>query len=338
MDIFIKSFNRPYYLDRCIESIVRNIYNGDYSIIILDDGTQQKYLDKIKNKYKNISILKSEYYDSKVQKINDFIEQGTEINNMVIPAAFWKKSIKSSKENYILVLEDDFWITQRIDLTETIEIMKQYKMPFMKLFYFNNHRFLCGKIKNVNNKVSSLKPEFKISSPFIVKNVILKNKFRSFSVLQRLGIVNYNIKFDYYTLYSVAGAIYTKQYYDVLWENSHDVVNEELQLCNAYDNYYKNKKTSLIGFFSTDVVNTSFSSSATNMFSHINLNVYQYNHELNESWYNEKFDPMQGYPRDIYDTEILKVLNDSKIVKIEEWKKWKSFFLKQYTDIGISNE
>ena len=38
MDIIIKSFNRPYYLDRCILSILKNV-KGDFKIKIVDDGT-----------------------------------------------------------------------------------------------------------------------------------------------------------------------------------------------------------------------------------------------------------------------------------------------------------
>ena len=46
MDIIIKSYNRPYYLHRCLQSIKENVL-GNYKVIIVDDGTPQKYLDKI---------------------------------------------------------------------------------------------------------------------------------------------------------------------------------------------------------------------------------------------------------------------------------------------------
>ena len=48
MDIIIKSFNRPYYLDRCLQSIQTFVQDSKYTIMVLDDGTSQKYLDKIK--------------------------------------------------------------------------------------------------------------------------------------------------------------------------------------------------------------------------------------------------------------------------------------------------
>ena len=41
MDILIKSFNRPFYLDRCLNSI-HSFVSGDYRVSILDDGTPAK--------------------------------------------------------------------------------------------------------------------------------------------------------------------------------------------------------------------------------------------------------------------------------------------------------
>ena len=35
--IIIKSFNRPYYLDRCLQSIYKFV-KGNFKIIVLDDG------------------------------------------------------------------------------------------------------------------------------------------------------------------------------------------------------------------------------------------------------------------------------------------------------------
>jgi len=47
IDILIKSFNRPYYLDRCLYSIYKFVKKTDFNIVVLDDGTPEKYLQKI---------------------------------------------------------------------------------------------------------------------------------------------------------------------------------------------------------------------------------------------------------------------------------------------------
>jgi glycosyltransferase involved in cell wall biosynthesis len=59
MDILIKSFNRPYYLDRCIQSVKKFVVNSDYKIIVLEDGTPEKYLNKIIEKHPEVRLLKS---------------------------------------------------------------------------------------------------------------------------------------------------------------------------------------------------------------------------------------------------------------------------------------
>ena len=46
INILIKSFNRAYYLDRCLNSISQFVL-GEYEVIVLDDGTPKPYLKKI---------------------------------------------------------------------------------------------------------------------------------------------------------------------------------------------------------------------------------------------------------------------------------------------------
>lgn len=64
VNIFIKSFNRPFYLDRCLSSIEKYV-SGDFKIKVLDDGTPKKYLDKIREKYPDAEILLSDNYEKK---------------------------------------------------------------------------------------------------------------------------------------------------------------------------------------------------------------------------------------------------------------------------------
>ncbi len=47
VDIVIKSFTRPYYLERCLYSIYKFAV-GDFRVQVLDDGTLPEYLARIK--------------------------------------------------------------------------------------------------------------------------------------------------------------------------------------------------------------------------------------------------------------------------------------------------
>ena len=81
MDILIKSFNRPYCLDRCIQSIYANVLDTTISIKVLDDGTPSRYLEKLQIKYPKILIYKSSYYNEK----SEAIDVNREIESLRIP-------------------------------------------------------------------------------------------------------------------------------------------------------------------------------------------------------------------------------------------------------------
>ena len=87
MDILIKSFNRPYYLEKCLQSIFEFVHGYD-KIIVLDDGTPQCYLDKIQSTFPQVSIQKSETYLKKSKAI----KAGKSLPDSKIPIDFWIKS------------------------------------------------------------------------------------------------------------------------------------------------------------------------------------------------------------------------------------------------------
>ena len=61
MNILIKSYYRPYLLDRCLQSIYEKVNDANnIEIIILDDGTPQKYLDKITTINPNVKLCRDE--------------------------------------------------------------------------------------------------------------------------------------------------------------------------------------------------------------------------------------------------------------------------------------
>ena len=110
MDILIKSFNRPYYLDRCLYSIQKFGINFKGNIYIMDDGTPKPFLDKIQKKYPTVKILKSEFYEEKARLISN----AEPINNVKIPIDLWISSASIASE-YFLLLEDDIWFTKPFD-------------------------------------------------------------------------------------------------------------------------------------------------------------------------------------------------------------------------------
>lgn len=336
MNVFIKSFNRPYYLDRCIQTILLNIIDVDLSIIVLDDGTNPKYLERIKEKYPSVEIRLSPFYKEKVNKIEKFVLEGEKIDEMEIPTQFWLSNIANNNEEYFIVLEDDIWVTDKIETRAMIDLMESQNMCMIKLFYFGNPRLISGKLNSVSAYVNEIKPKLVTKNEFLFKNLYLGNPFKIWSILNRFNIKNNGI-INYYTIYNVAGAIFSKKYYSHLWKDFSGVVNEDEQLKKAL-NFYKTEKSVKYGVSKKDVLNTSFTSSATNVFRGIDFNPFIYNDVMNKAWYAGDLDPMSGYPHDILESDIKSLLkkNKNKLASVEEWDKWVNRFKDQYQKIGFS--
>jgi hypothetical protein len=335
MNVFIKSFNRPYYLDRCIQSVLLNVIDDNLSIIVLDDGTNPEYLKKIKDKYPSVEIKLSPFYKEKVNKIEKFITEGNTIGEMEIPTQFWLSNIVENKEDYFMVLEDDIWVTDKIYIDDTLKLLELHNLCMLKLFYFGSPRLISGKLTEISSTINEIKPSFLTKNEFLFKKILLGNPFKLWSILHRLNIKNKSI-INYYTIYNVAGAIFSKKYYSHLWKDFSGTVNEGEQLIKAL-NFYNTKKNAKYGVVKKDVLNTSFSSSATNMFEGIDFNPFIYNDILNKAWFNGELDAMSGYPKDILEHDIKKILEKENIksASAEEWNKWMNQFKDQYRGAGF---
>ena len=78
MNTYIKSFNRPFYLDRCIRSIKFNVKGCD-KIIVLDDGTLSKYVTRLVALHPDVEFRSSVADDGKYELLRsekfDLIQQ-----------------------------------------------------------------------------------------------------------------------------------------------------------------------------------------------------------------------------------------------------------------------
>ena len=155
MDILIKSFNRPYYLDRCLQSIYMNCLGSDFKIKILDDGTPEQYLLKIKHKFPEVILLKSNFYELKSKSCN----LGLKPEIMDIPIDFWIESAAKASD-YLLIIEDDIWFTEKVDLDKIGTDMIQNKSVFTKLFWLGNPKLIQSKLSNQIGSLTFYKPKY----------------------------------------------------------------------------------------------------------------------------------------------------------------------------------
>ncbi len=334
IEILIKSFNRPYYLDRCIQSIEQFV-SGNYRIMVLDDGTPEKYLQKIREKYPEVEIRTSESYSNKIKAIEENLKSGKEINGFEIPTKLWRNTAKDASE-YFIMTEDDVWFTKEINLVELSESAKKHKTGLIKLGWLGNFKDDENIILyDINENITAVKPkELFLSNPLIM-DWFFYNKYKFFTILYRLGFADNTTKRKYWALNSILMGFWDKNYWLYIWKDAKGKVDEKQQLRNAavyYRSHQKNKN--FIARTKEEKMKTTFQSSATNSYHQYGFafDVNLFNHLINEAWYNGEFDPMQNFPKDFSIDYLVSFLKDK--INVEEFRKWVEQFKNQYRNLG----
>lgn len=332
--IFIKSFNRPFYLDRCIGSIYRNI-SGDFKIIILDDGTPGKYLNRILDKYPESEIRFSDHYEKKVMAIAENLSSGKQINGYEIPTKFWVENIKNASE-YFIVTEDDVWFTRPLNVDELRKQAEKLDVYLIKLGWLGNKKDKENLIlKSIAGNLNSALPKKLLLLPKPLMEAFFYNRFKLFTILYKLRQVNHSTQRRYWSLNSILMGFYKKEYWLDIWKNMDGKVDEKKQLLNASLSYKKHKKNkNFVSRLKKEAMRTTFQSSATNSYHQygFDFDVNQFNYLINEAWLKGDFDPMQNFPKD-FSLDYFKSFV-SEQVNIPEFEKWVRKFQSQYEDLG----
>lgn len=333
MDILIKSFNRPYYLARCIASIYANVLDRTVVIKVLDDGTPLRYLEKIQTDFPEVIIEKSAFYKEKSASI--FNGGSTDDNR--IPIDLWLNAAKKASD-YFVLLEDDIWFTQKINLQEIQQVLKVENSAILKLYWLNNPKLVRGKEVKLQGIVSNYKPLVYTKFPFLHRLIFGTTRFGIRNIMQFLGLYSSEKALEYYSIYGVAGAIFEKKYFLDLWSDHNNQVDENLQLKNAVKFWYKNPN---IQFARTkeECVMTSFLSSATNKnYDTGQFDVFEFNKIMNEAWFEGKLEVNTNFSTDLDRTQIEAILLEKNNPKasVKDWNVWILSFKKQFKDMGCA--
>ena len=335
ISIIVKSFNRPYYLDRCLQSIFKYV-SGDYNVIVVDDGTPPIYLDKIKKKHPKVTMVYSDLYEEKVAQLQAHAFGTSSFNLKIIPSKLWVKAVQDASQVFCM-LEDDVWITVSFDISEISNHMRTREIVLAKMYWGGNTE---GFPSNVSKEVHGLQeyvPDLP-KGPEWLTRMLLLNNFKIYSAAYRLRFVKEAIYFQlpFYGLYSVASAFFDKSYWLHLWEDKQIKADEVYQLSKAL-NWVKHHPS---GFAKTQhqLTETSFISSATNTFKDVDFDVIAASHYLNEAWLRGELDAMQNYPKD-FTPEYLKPIFDNAAdtrCTFENWLQWIKRFKGLYSSMGVT--
>lgn len=338
--IIIKSFNRPYYLDRCLQSVYACV-KGHFEVKVLDDGTPAKYLGIIKSKFPEAKIITSAQYPDKIQAIEDHITKGKKIDGFTIPTDLWYNEVKSSAD-YVLVTEDDVWFTETLDIDNSVAEMKSFASPLLKLGWLGNvsdDKELM--IKGLSPNMNQAQPVKLFTANKWLMDVFMYNKYKIFTILYKLGWVDNETKRRYWAINSILMGLYRKDYWLAVWEDAKGKVDEKQQLRNAAAWYHKNKNA-VFARTGREVLKTTFKSSATGSYheygNHFDVN--RMNYILNEAWLSNQFDSMQNYPKDFSDDYIKSFLDQENHpnAQFSEWFNWAEKFRQQYRSLGAQVE
>lgn len=328
--ILIKSFNRAFYLDRCIGSIHQQV-RGDYKIVVLDDGTPAEYLAKIADKYPDIEIRRSPQYDTK-QKL---VREQKEVNGFQIPTRLWRSAVQQA-EDYVLVTEDDVWFTNPVDIKELIHNLKKFDIHLLKLGWMGKQNEIT-KVQKLTDHLLAYDLKGIFTAPAFVMDWFMYNKWKFFSMLYRLKLVDNDTKEAYWRLNSIHMGLWRKDYWLHVWKDSEGKVDEVQQLRNAANWLYRHKKDkNLIARLGEEIVKTTFQSSATNSYHGIGFNVNYLNYLLNEAWLKGDFEPLHNYPHD-FSIDYFESFFDEKLNKTD-FEKWVNSFKENYKKVGVAVE
>lgn len=335
MDIYIKSFNRPFLLDKCLESIKKFASDFSGKIIVMDDGTPQKYLNKIQEKYLEIQILKSQFYQEKACAIENDLEPPKNI-----PSQFWKEIIANGSDYFILI-EDDCWFCEPIDFTDVENQMKIFNLQLVKLLWMGNEALISDKIEKETTSLVITNPELFTRNPFLFDVIYRKKTCKIDSILNRLGIPIEKNLLKYYQVYAVANAIFSKQYYLKAWETSQNKVDELAQIMQVIQ--IPNADLN-VGHSKNEWIRTSLKTTASKQnkeYLDADFDVYSLNKILNETWFQNQFEAF-NFDNDISNAFIQKIISQNNFPEntFNLWQDWYNKLKQSYENIGckITND
>lgn len=227
-----------------------------------------------------------------------------------------------------------------------VESMNQENIKLTKLGWLGNKQDnkcldnKCLDIKPINQYLQSVYPKDLITGSTIYMEYFMFNKFKFYSLLYKLRLVDNKTKRKYWALNSILMGLYQKDYWLYMWKDSKNELNEKIQLKNAAVYFHKNKSNkNFIARTNTEVMQTTFKSTASGVYHQydkINLDINRINKILNEAWLKGEFNSMENYPKDFSDGYIKHFLDKENHpdAQYDDWYQWAEKFRKQYRDLG----
>ena len=310
MKIFVKSSNRACSLDRCLWSI-RETISGHDGIVVLDDGIEERFLERIADKHKEAEIRRSPHRADKQSMSRQagkdlhrqFVERGWD------PIQFWRAEIATEVGTYIAMAEEDCWFRQALDLKAVEENLINRNTVLLDF-----RTAACE--TNTRSKEHQFSDELPGPSTLDYYKPAIQDH-------NDLGVV-----------FSATMAVYRRDYWIRAVGNQANFMQEYQAIKGALEFIAEAQVTrELLRFAHTrewvgciSLISTSRTDSGGKGFP-VKINHADYNHAVDEAWLRGEFDPLSGYPGD-WPVELLEDFYRDQLgdQRTEEWVAWQKFY------------
>ncbi|HYD31755.1 MAG TPA: hypothetical protein VEB64_13010 [Azospirillaceae bacterium] len=320
INIYIKACNRPAYLDRCITSIRRNT-SGYGTIIVLNDGIAGEHIARLMEKHEGLVVLDSPRLTFCPPEERCPPSRRLLKGDPFDPARFWVETVRRDLNKHVLILEEDTWLTEPVDLPLILRNLVANKAVFLRMYWHGNPLMSC---------------QDEVYMRFVLDD---HRAIEFYSPHVRS-------KVELFKIFYIAHGIYRTDY----WLNSYEGIpywsDEDYALDRAREFVLKHQthETPLrFARLNREVIRHSVSSTSRADSGGVGIgrviDSQLYTDILNDYWLKGELDPMLGYPRDFPETDLLTIFQkELDRREVAEWMAWKRAYVDMYRGMGASLE
>jgi hypothetical protein len=226
--VIIKSSRRPWTLDRLLTSLRDNLINyEECEITVVDDRTEEKFISALKSRFPEVSFSNRAIWP-----------EGQRLVRSLPYVVAWQTAVETCERKYILILEDDQWLTRKLDLRHCIDFMTRSKA--WSLFLSSSSAELVDvnlwptESDNFDHYLPRISADAEVSVRGIVKRLFVRlitspNWFvKKLASLVLIMLSNYARKAwqSLAMINPMCGAIYQRQHWLRIWSGKFKYINE----------------------------------------------------------------------------------------------------------------
>ena len=308
--IYIKCHSRAAYLDRCIRSIKLNVARHG-PIVLLNDGIADRYLDRLTGLHPDIQVRPS-------LKVTDPPADPAALESPKYdPAKFWAGELAGDANDYLMLLEEDTWLSRSFDLQLILRNLAPNGAVMLR-FCWNNMARLAAGGETIFQAVLSDDLVIRYYSPTI------NHPSEAYKVF---AFANGIYRRDYW-LHCYADAVHWTAERDILkraliYLQQRQAAGQPVRFCDF------GREAARTSFYSTGRIDSGGNGVARK------IDHRACNAALDDAWLAGALDPMADYPEDFSDAVRLTAFRGRLTQQqIDEWAEWRADYVGMYRRMG----